>query len=69
MSFSAYEAMAKSQTFIEEIENITGKKIIHTIEEAEPIGYKIHSDIMVIIPCTGNTIGKLLMVIYMTKVM
>lgn len=59
MSFSAYEAMAKSQTFIEEIENITGKKIIHTIEEAEPIGYKIHSDIMVIIPCTGNTIGKL----------
>lgn len=59
MSFNTYEIKSKSQGFIDEIQQVTGKKIIHTIEEAEPIGYKVHSDIMVIIPCTGNTIGKL----------
>ena len=59
MSFNSYEIKSKSQRFIDEIQQVTEKKIIHTIEEAEPIGYKVHSDIMVIIPCTGNTIGKL----------
>lgn len=59
MSFNAYEIKSKSQKFIDEIENITGKQIIHTIEEAEPIGHKTPTDIMAIIPCTGNTIGKL----------
>ena len=59
MSFNSYEINSKSQRFINEIQHITGKKIIHTIDEAEPIGHKVHSDLMVIIPCTGNTIGKL----------
>lgn len=45
--------------FIEEIEYITGKQIIHTLEEAEPIGHRVPTDIMAIVPCTGNTIGKL----------
>lgn len=57
MSFNCYNI--KTKNFTQEIENITGKKIIHTLEEAEPIGHKIPTDIMAIIPCTGNTIGKL----------
>lgn len=56
MSFNSYNINHK---FIEEIENITGRKVIHTIEEAEIIGSQTPSDIMAIIPCTGNTIGKL----------
>ena len=56
MSFNSYNI---NNSFIEEIEDITKNKILHTIEEAEPIGYKIQTDIMAIIPCTGNTIGKL----------
>ena len=48
-----------AQDFIDEIENITNKKIIHTIQDAEPIGPKQLTDIMIIAPCTGNTIGKL----------
>lgn len=59
MSFNTYEIKSKTQNFIKEIERVTGKSIIHTIEEAEPIGHKEHTDIMAIIPCTGNTIGKL----------
>jgi dipicolinate synthase subunit B len=41
------------------IEAITGKKIIKTIIDAEPIGPKALLDIMVVAPCTGNTLGKL----------
>ena len=62
MSFNAYNMdtkFGKSKDFIEEIEEITGRKIIHTIEDAEPIGPKKLTDIMVIAPCSGNTISKL----------
>ena len=41
------------------IEGITGKKIIKTIVDAEPIGPKSLLDILIIAPCTGNTLGKL----------
>ena len=62
MSFNAYNSdtkFGKAKDFIEEIENITGKKIIHTIQDAEPIGPKKMTDIMIIAPATGNTIAKL----------
>ena len=49
----------KSEDFKKELEDITGNKIISTISTAEPIGPKNLLDIMVIAPCTGNTIGKL----------
>ena len=62
MSYNAYELDTKfgnAQDFINEIEEITGKKIIHTIQEAEPIGPKHLTDIMVVAPCSGNTMSKL----------
>ena len=62
MSYNAYNLdtkFGKASDFINEIESITEKKIIHTIQEAEPIGPKGLTDIMVIAPCTGNTIAKL----------
>ena len=55
MSFNAYNIdskFGKSKDFIDKIENITGKKIIHSIEEAEPIGLKRLTDVMVIAPCS-----------------
>lgn len=45
--------------FLEEAERITGNKPILEIETAEPIGPKSLLDILVIMPCTGNTIAKL----------
>lgn len=62
MSFNAHNINSKfgnAKDFIEQIENITGKEIICTIEDAEPIGPKKMTDIMLIAPCSGNTIGKL----------
>ena len=49
----------KSQDFISQIETITNNKIIHTIQDAEPIGPKKLTDIMIISPCSGNTLAKL----------
>ena len=62
MSFNSYNLdtkFGKAKDFIEEIENITGKEIIHTIQGAEPIGPKKLTDIMIIAPCSGNTMAKL----------
>ena len=62
MSYSAYNLdtkFGKAEDFRNEIEHITGNKIIHTIQEAEPIGPKKLTDIMLIAPCSGNTIAKL----------
>lgn len=62
MSFNSYRLdtkFGKAEEFIGEIEEITGKKIIHTIPEAEPIGPKKMTDIMVMAPCSGNSMAKL----------
>lgn len=62
MSFNAYNIdtkFGKAKDFIKEIEEITGKEIIHTIKDAEPIGPKKMTDIMVVAPCSGNTMAKL----------
>lgn len=62
MSYHAYQfdtRFGKAQDFIDEIESICGKKIICTITDAEPIGPKSMTDMMLVAPCTGNTIAKL----------
>ena len=40
-------------------ESVAGREIIHTIRDAEPIGPKKLVDLMVVMPCTGNTISKI----------
>ena len=72
MSFNAYNLdskFGKAKDFIEEIETICQNKIIHTIEGAEPIGPKNLTDIMIIAPCTGNTLAKLTQSIVDTPVL
>lgn len=62
MSHIAYTTdtrFGKSRDFNEEIEQICKEKIIYTISGAEPIGPKQLLDVLVIAPCTGNTLGKL----------
>ncbi|MBR2715887.1 MAG: dipicolinate synthase subunit B [Ruminococcus sp.] len=49
----------KAKDFIEEIENMTEKKIVNSINMAEPIGPKKMCDVLVVSPCTGNTLGKI----------
>lgn len=58
-AWSTDTRFGKAADFAEKIENITGKQIIHTISAAEPIGPKKLLDVLVIAPCTGNTLAKL----------
>ena len=62
MSTNAYTTSTRfgnAEEFIEQIESITGKPIIHTILGAEPLGPKNIIDALLIAPCTGNTLSKL----------
>ena len=45
--------------FMDRITSITEMKPILKIEEAEPIGPKGYLDVLLIAPCTGNTLAKL----------
>ena len=49
----------RASDFIWEAEDICGRKVIHTIAGAEPLGPKRMIDALVIAPCTGNTLAKL----------
>ena len=62
MSFNSYNLdtkFGKANDFIKEIEEISAKEIIHTIQDAEPIGPKHLTDIMIVAPASGNTMSKL----------
>ena len=62
MSFNSYTLdtkFGKAKDFIKQIEEISERKIIHTIEDAEPIGPKNLTDIMLVAPASGNTMAKL----------
>ena len=49
----------KAEDFVKEAERITGRKPMLTISEAEPIGPGSLLDLLILFPCTGNTIAKL----------
>jgi len=62
MSDNAYSTDTRFGTaaeFREQIEKLCGREIIHTIAGAEPLGPKRMADILIVAPCTGNTMGKL----------
>ncbi len=43
----------------ERLQNITGKDIINSVTGAEPVGPNKMFDLLVVAPCTGNTLAKL----------
>ncbi|MCI1591999.1 MULTISPECIES: dipicolinate synthase subunit B [Heyndrickxia] len=47
------------EEWIEKIEEVTGRKVIDTIVDAEPLGPKLPLDCMVISPLTGNSMSKM----------
>ena len=62
MSTVSYETDTRFGTaadFRARLESACGQPIIHTIAQAEPIGPKKLLDVLVIAPCTGNTLAKL----------
>ena len=49
----------EAAAFRQRIEAASGHEIIDTIVKAEPIGPKRLLDVVIVAPCTGNTIAKL----------
>ena len=49
----------KAEDFTERVERIAGRNAVKTIVEAEPLGPSNAMDVLVIAPCTGNTLAKL----------
>jgi dipicolinate synthase subunit B len=62
MSQNAYELdtrFGSAESFRTRLEEMTGKEIIHTLPQAEPIGPKKLLDVLFIAPCTGSTMAKI----------
>ena len=69
LSKNAYETdtrFGSAADWVAMAEEMTGNHVIHTIAQAEPIGPKKLLDLLIIAPCTGNTLGKLAAGIYDT---
>lgn len=59
VSYATDSRFGTAKEHIETVQDICGKAPLHTIEQVEPIGPKKLFDILVISPCTGNTLAKL----------
>lgn len=62
MSFNASSIdtrFGKANQFVDTLQQLCGRSVIKTIVDAEPIGPNKMFDILVVAPCTGNTIAKL----------
>lgn len=57
--YSTDTRFGKCEDFIKRAEEICGKKVIKSVKESEPIGPKEMLDILIVAPCTGNTLAKL----------
>ena len=44
---------------IRRLMELTGRRVVTTVAEAEPLGPKEPMELLIIAPCTGNTLGKL----------
>ena len=49
----------KADELIEELEKLSKRKIIDNVVDSEIFGPKIPLDIMLVMPCSGNTLAKL----------
>ncbi len=61
-SFNAYNLSTRfgsCEENREKMREICKKEIIRTVEEAEPIGPKKMFDLLIVAPCTSNTLAKL----------
>ena len=56
--FSTDTRFTPASAFVKEVEDVCGSSVIHTIVDAEPIGPRGMLDLLVVAPCTGNTLAK-----------
>ena len=57
--YSTDTRFGRAADFIAELEMLCGRKTVHTIAEAEPLGPRSPLSLLIIAPCTGNTLAKM----------
>ncbi len=57
--YSTDTRFGKATDTVRTVEDICKTSVIHTIVDAEPLGPDIALDMLVVAPCTGNTLAKL----------
>ena len=58
-AFDTDTRFGQAADFRARIEALCGRPILHSIPEVEPVGPKDYFDVLLIAPCTGNTLAKL----------
>ena len=61
MSERAYSTDTRfwqARDFVMRVEELCGRRIIHTVVDAEPLGPRDPLDLLIVSPCTGNTLAK-----------
>ncbi len=48
-----------AEKLISTVENLCNKRVIHTVKDAEPFGPSVPLELLIISPCTGNTLAKI----------
>lgn len=48
-----------AQTFCGNLAKVSGHEVVHTIVDAEPLGPRVCLDMLIVSPCTGNTLAKI----------
>ena len=59
VSYTTDTRFGTAEDLRRKIRLLTGTQIIHTIERAEPLGPAQPLDLMIVCPCTGNTLAKI----------
>lgn len=58
-SYTTDTRFGEAKFFQDEVTTLTGKEIIKSVKEAEPIGPKEMLDLLIVLPCTGNSLAKI----------
>ena len=59
IAYSTDTRFGRAEDIRRRITEICEREIIHTVEAAEPLGPKVNLDVLIVSPCTGNTLSKL----------
>ncbi len=59
MAYNTDTRFGSCEDFRNRMEMISGNSVIKSIKEAEPIGPKSYLDLLIVAPCTGNTLAKM----------
>ena len=49
----------KARDLVDKVESLCSRKVVHTIKDSEPFGPSSPLELLIIAPCTGNTLAKL----------